>query len=550
MSEQTPVFGIDLGTTYSCIAYVDEFNRPTVVKNDEGANITPSVVQFDGEEIVVGMAAKNSSAACPNSTISMIKREMGKNEFRFDYEGTEYSPEEISSFILRKVVKDAKEYTGHDIKDVVITCPAYFGESERKATEIAGKMAGLNVLSIINEPTAAAICYGIDEQADRTVLVYDLGGGTFDVTIIKIENGNITVVCTDGDHELGGRNWDEALVSYFAAEWCRENNSSEDPLESLETMNEWFLEAEKAKKTLTGKTKTTLQLYHEGEKVKISLTREIFNELTESLLNRTIELTKLAIAEAEKRNVESFDTILLVGGSTRMPQVSERLEQEFGLKPEVCEPDESVAKGAAIYGFKHLIEEKLREKLADEQNKNSEDIDINSTPKEDLEKLGKKLDDEMGWLPGTTVQNATIKIVNVTSRSFGVIVYKNDELCVSNLILVNDPLPANVTQKFYTREDNQIGVDITIVDNFISDKDCDTSDSREIGKAELAIPPNMPKGTPIEITYQLTEQGLLRMHARELTEGNEIQIEIQNEGVVTEKEIEEAIERLKHLVMA
>lgn len=549
MSEQTPVFGIDLGTTYSCIAYVDEFNRPTVAKNDEGMNTTPSVVQFDGEEVIVGMAAKNSSAACPDSTISMIKREMGKNEFRFDYEGTEYSPEEISSFILRKVVKDAKEYTGLDIQDVVITCPAYFGESERKATKIAGEIAGLNVLSIINEPTAAAICYGIDEQTDQTVLVYDLGGGTFDVTIIKIENGNITVVCTDGDHELGGRNWDEALLSHFAVEWQKQNNSSEDPLESIETMNEWFLEAEKAKKTLTGKTKTTLQLYHEGQKVKVSLTREIFNELTESLLNRTIELTKLTIDEAKKRNVESFDKIILVGGSTRMPQVSERLEQEFELKPEVCEPDESVAKGAAIYGFKLLLDHELRKRLAEEENKDIEDVVIEDISEERLEELGAEVDEILKLPEGTTKQKAKTRIINVTSRSFGVIAYdQNDELRVYNLILLNDPLPANVTQKFYTREDNQTSVEIKIVDNLIGDKNCDVSNSREIGKAELAIPPNMPKETPIEVTYQLTDQGLLLMHARELTEGNEVQVEIQNEGVVTEKEIEEAKER--GLVMA
>jgi molecular chaperone DnaK len=547
MSEQTPVFGIDLGTTYSCIAYVDEFNRPTVVPNADGERTTPSVVQFEGKEVIVGMSAKNSSAACPDSTISMIKREMGKNEFRFDYEGVEYSPEEISSFILRKVVKDAKEYTSLDIQDVVITCPAYFGESERKATEIAGKIAGLNVLSIINEPTAAAICYGIDEQTDQTVLVYDLGGGTYDVTIVKIENGNITVVCTDGDHELGGRNWDDALISYFAAEWCRENNSSEDPLESLETMNGWYLEAEKAKKTLTGKTKITLQLYHEGQKVKISLTREIFNELTENLLNRTIELTKLTIDEAKKRNVNNFDKILLVGGSTRMSQVSERLEQEFGIKPEVCEPDESVAKGAAIYGFKLRLEKAVIDELANQKNTDAEEIDINNTPEEDLEKAAETVDITFNLPAGTTKREAERKIINVTSRSFGVIAYKN-ELRVSNLILVNDPLPANVTQKFCTREDNQTSVEITIVDNFISDKDCDVSDSREIGKAELEIPPNMPKGTPIEVTYQLTEQGLLRMHARELTEGNEVQVEIQNEGVLTEKEIEEAKER--ELVMA
>lgn len=205
MTEQNTIFGIDLGTTYSCIAYVDESNRPTVVPNSAGDRTTPSVVQVSGEEVIVGKEAKNSSMLDPEETVDMIKRSMGKDEPR-EIGDKFYTPEEISSFVLRKVVQDAQQYTGKKITDVVITCPAYFGIPERNATQKAGEIAGLNVRSIINEPTAAAISYGMNEESDKVALVYDLGGGTFDVTIIKIEGSKIIVVCTDGDHNLGGRN--------------------------------------------------------------------------------------------------------------------------------------------------------------------------------------------------------------------------------------------------------------------------------------------------------------------------------------------------------
>jgi molecular chaperone DnaK (HSP70) len=549
MSEQNPVFGIDLGTTYSCIAYVDESNRPTVVPNAGGQRTTPSVVQFAEEgEIVVGMAAKDSSALYPDTTISLIKREIGRNTFRFEYEEKTYTPEEISSFILRKLVQDAEQQTGYKISDVVITCPAYFGSPERDATAQAGAIAGLNVLSIINEPTAAAISYGVNEQTDQTVLVYDLGGGTFDVTIIKIESGNIIVVCTDGDHYLGGSNWDETLLNYFATEWCRQNNSNEDPLESSETLNEWSLAAEKYKQTLTGKSKTEFNLAHNGQKARISLTRDTFDQLTENLLSRTIEKTQLVIAEAKKRGITEFDKVLLVGGSTRMPQIASRLEQELGIKPEFSDPDESVAKGAAIYGFKLRLGQEIIARVAEELGKKPEEIDIKDVSQDELKKAKDELAVEWN-LPSSVIDQATTEtITNVTSRSFGVIAYKDNQLRVVNLIICNDPLPAKVTKQFGTQEDNQTTAEIVIVDNLSSDDEYDLPPaSRELGKAELEIPPGLKKGSPIEITYELNEQGRLEMHAKELVGGKEVRIEIETEAGASESEIEEAKARSKNL---
>jgi len=374
--------------------------------------------------------------------------------------------------------------------------------------------------------------------------VNDLGGGTFDVTIIKIENGNIIVVCTDGDHKLGGKDWDNSLLNYFVEEWCRQNNSSEEPLDALETLNDWSLEAEKAKKALTGRTKTEFNLTHDGQKARISLTREKFDELTENLFNQTIELTKLAKDEAAKRNVTKIDKILLVGGSTRMPQVATRLEKEFGIKPEFSDPDESVAKGAATYGFKLRLGEKILEFIADKTGKKVEDIDLINISQDIINEAQEKVAVEFNLLPSTVKEAIEKKIGDVSSRSFGIIAYKNSELRVTNLILKNDPLPAKTTQKFGTYEDNQTTAEITIVDNLSSDEEYDLPPaSRELGKAELTIPPNLPKGTPIEITYELNEQGRLQIHAKELVGGNEIQIEIETEAGASEQEIKEAKSR-------
>ncbi|MGQ9889111.1 MAG: Hsp70 family protein, partial [Aggregatilineales bacterium] len=362
MPDQQPaaIFGIDLGTTYSVIAYIDQYNRPTVIPNAAGDRTTPSVVQFAGAERIVGKEAKNNVALYPDSTVQMIKRYMGSSSYTFIYEGVTYTPEEISSYILRKLVQDAEQYTGLTISDVVITCPAYFGIPEREATARAGAIAGLNVRSIINEPTAAAIAYGVNEQGDQVVLVYDLGGGTFDVTLIEIKDGNITVVATDGDHFLGGRNWDEAIVTYLASEWQRETGSPDDPTDSLETLEDLLLKAEVAKQTLTTRAQTDVRVVHNGLTARVTLTRDKFDELTQHLLDRTIELTRQALAEAAKRGYTRFDQLLLVGGATRMPQVAARLLREFNVEPRIYEPDEAVAKGAAIYGQKLGLDEEIK----------------------------------------------------------------------------------------------------------------------------------------------------------------------------------------------
>jgi molecular chaperone DnaK (HSP70) len=517
----------------------------------EGDRTTPSVVQFNGDERIVGKEAKNSSMLEPDHTISMVKRHMGKGTFAFEYDGNNITAEEVSAYILKKVVKDAEQNTNLNITDVVITCPAYFGIPEREATKKAGEIAGLNVRSIINEPTAAAIAYGVNEESDQTILVYDLGGGTFDITMIQIKGGNITVICTDGDHELGGRNWDEAIVTYLAGQWQEQTGSSDDPLDSPETQQELYVKAEQAKQTLTAKEKTEISVMHEGQRARVTLTRETFDQLTASLLENTITKTHAVIAEAKKLDIQGFDQLLMVGGSTKMPQVARRLKEEFDIEPKFSDPDESVAKGAAIYGQKLMLDQEIVIKIAEEMGRAPEDVKLDEVKQEILEKAQEKVAQDFGLQLGAVKKATKPKIINVVSQSFGLKAYDGDEERIFNLIVKNDRVPASVTQSFGTREANQTSVELVIYENGSSDKQYDIDKSREIGNAEITgLPSGLPQGSPIEVTFKLNDQGILDMYARELSSGRYAKVTIQTEGGISQQELEEAKERSKGLVIS
>lgn len=551
MSEQNTIFGIDLGTTYSCIAYVDEYGRPSVVPNVDSDRTTPSVVLFTGDERIVGKHAKQSSKLEPDNVVDMVKRFMGKSsEFAFIYNEKNYTPEEISSYIIKKLVQDAEQNSGKKITDVVVTCPAYFGELERASTKAAGEIAGLNVRAILNEPTAAAIFYGINQEEDQTILVYDLGGGTFDITVIQIKGNNIQVVCTDGDHNLGGRNWDEEVVAYLGEQWQQQNSSDDDPLEDPESLQELYGLAEEAKKTLTTRQTRNISFTHDMKRLRHSLTRQKFDELTQHLLDTTIEKMKLAIAEAEKKGVTKFDKILMVGGSTRMPQVARRIKEEFRLETQFCDPDEAVAKGAAVYAHHLMLGEELVKVIAQKQGVSEKDVDTSKVDTDTLNDAQEEVAEIYG-LPSKVVATATTaKIVNVTSRSFGVIsLDQSQEKVVSNLIFKNDSIPAKKVGNFCTSKDNQENVLIEIVDNFSSDQIYEVEGSHKLGEATLSIPSGLPAGAPIEITYEINEQGLLHMYAKELTEGRDVQITIEIQDGISQKELEEAKERSQDLVM-
>ncbi|MGD6831901.1 Hsp70 family protein [Sutcliffiella halmapala] len=550
------VFGIDLGTTYSCISYVDENNKAVIVPNAEGERITPSVVYFEegGDNIIVGEAAKEISKMYPENVVSFVKRSMGDPNFVFPYEGKDYRSEEISARILTKLVNDAQEALGEKIEDVVITCPAYFGINEREATKRAGEIAKLNVLQIINEPTAAAIAYGFannsGEQAERTVLVYDLGGGTFDITMIKIAPSKIEVVVTGGDHNLGGKDWDDAIINYLVQQYQEQTGSDEDILLDPETFQDLQLAAEKAKKTLTTRNDTGISFTHGTDRIKVKITKEKFEELTAHLTERTISLTNLMLDEAKKKDVDTFDDILLVGGSTRMPQISEAITKEFGKLPVTFDPDEAVSKGAALFGHQSIIKEeiiRIYNGIVNEDGGAAEALTAGSdTSMADQEKLIEASEEvaKRFHLGGSVRESLNTTIIDVSSKSFGIIAFNEDDVeMVINIIFKNDQVPTEVTQTFLTRVDNQENVEIVIKENEVSDEQIEVDAATEIGTATLDMPYGLPKGAEIDVTFKLNKEGRLEVLAVEKAENRQVTTAIETKSVISGKELEEAIER-------
>jgi molecular chaperone DnaK len=550
MTNAEMVFGIDLGTTYSCIAYVDEYGKAVVIPNVEGDRTTPSVVQFEGTNRVVGKEAKNNAVLYPHQVVEMVKRQMGTSDWVFTDEGTDYRPEEISSYILRKLANDAELHLGRPVQEVVITCPAYFGIAQREATARAGQIAGLTVREVINEPTAAAIMYGLQNDQDQTVLVFDLGGGTFDITVIEIKGGIITVVATGGDHYLGGRNWDEAVVQYLAQEWMNETGSSDDPLESLDTQQDLWNKAEGAKRALSARQETTIPVMHAGERVGVKLTREKFDELTAGLLARTLTYTKATIDEAAKRGFTRYSQFLLVGGSTKMPQVVELLQKEFPNIPQRSfDPDEAVAKGAAVYGQKLMLDEKIQIKIAEMTGQDVEDVDPAQVSQRVVERAQQEVAQEAGLRTSVVEKFNAISITNVASHCFGIIALnKAEREIIANMIMVNDPLPFTKTDTFYTLRANQQLVDIQVIENSVSEHEvADISTGEEIGNATLNLPPGLPLHAPIEVTFELNQEGRLHVTARELSSNKVVNVTVQIKQGIPEEELAAAKARALRL---
>lgn len=552
------IFGIDLGTTYSSISYVDEFGKAVIIPNSENERVTPSVVFFDEANIVVGEVAKESAKLYPNEVVAFIKRSMGEPNFIFEFGGQRYRPEEISAYILKKLVQDAKDYMDEEITDVVITCPAYFGINEREATRKAGEIAGLNVRQIINEPTAAAIAYGsLDTSQKKTVLVYDLGGGTFDVTMIYISKESVEVICTGGDHNLGGKDWDDRIVSYLVEKFQEETGIADDILDDPDTWQDLQLSAEKAKKSLSQRGKTPIAITHGGQRIKLMLEREKLEELTEDLLYRTIDFTREMLDAAKAKGFDSFDEFILVGGATRMPQVVERISSEFNMTPKVFDPDEAVAKGAAIYGWKLALNDDLIRRISEKTNKIierpenlSEMIDKEEISTEDFKEAARELADESGYtLP--SVENAMLQVKNVTSKSFGVVAHNpNNEEIVFNLVLRNTAVPVRVKKKFYTAGDSQKTVLIRIMESETGNVEIPVDNAIEIKKAVLNLPPNLPEDSPIEITYELNAEGQLHITAEETSNSQKVDVAVDTASVISGDEFEQAkIRTQKHMVL-
>jgi len=567
--ENKRIFGIDLGTTYSSIAFVNDYGKSTVIPSAEGEYTVPSVVFFDDDHILVGSVAKESAKLYPDQVVSFIKRSMGEPDFIYSYKNINCRAEEISSYILRKIVKDAEEHINEKITDVVITCPAYFGINEREATKRAGEIAGLTVRHVINEPTAAAIAYGASEtKKEKLVLVYDLGGGTFDITLIHIASESIRVVCTGGDHNLGGKDWDDRIVSFVAQKFLEESRIEEDILEDPDTWQDLQSSAERAKKILSQRTWTPIVITHGGERVKIKFEREQFYKLTQDLLERTISLTMQMLDNSKKKGYEKFDEIVLVGGSTRMPQVAERINEEFGVEPRMFDPDEAIAKGAAIFGWKLLLNDKIINRIAEKTEKSVEDVCLEveavkdgaanpesgmtigmSVVADEIEEAAREVAEETGHtLPA--VKSSIVKIEDVASKSFGVVAHnKKGEEGVFNVIKRNTAVPENAKKIFYTAEADQREVLINIMECETDEEWVNADSAINIGSTELSLPPGLPAKAPVALTFSLNREGRLDISAVENTGGRSVDVTIKTTSVISEQDLAEAKARSQNLVV-
>jgi len=558
------VLGIDLGTTYSCVSYVNEYGKPEVLANSSDQRTTPSVVWFDGTRVVVGDEAKKMAVIEPTEVASFVKRYMGDDSYAFDCKQGRMRPEEVSGYVLKKLVKDASERLGQDVRDVVITCPAYFFIKEREATRRAGELAGLNVVEILNEPTAAAIAYGFKNTGDATknILVYDLGGGTFDVTMIQIQKEKIEVICTGGDHRLGGKDWDDALVALLVQKFRDATGNYDDLLGQTETTQELLLLAETAKKQLSQTAEAVAKFTYAGETHRLIVTRDEFEAATENLLERTIGFTKSMLADARAKGVYNYDEMLLVGGSSKMPQVAHRLKAEFGVEPKSYDPDEAVAKGAAIVGKNAVIRAALEEKVRDKTNNDDFSLETEGsrTASDDfaLDAAKRDLQDEGYSLDAIT--RAMTPPTNVASRSFGTLSIPygatDGKNRLFNLIFRNQKIPATAVFPCETVVDNQTGVNFEVMENHEGEPTTEAEAMRgydpalgvSLWKGTLDLPDkNMKKGAELTVVFKMDNEGLLDVTCTDVKSGQSIQTVIKTQTVLSREEDDEIRRRQKTL---
>jgi molecular chaperone DnaK len=520
MSKRKAV-GIDLGTTFSAIAHIDDYGKPQIIPNAESERITPSVILFDGGEAIVGTLAKQNSVAEPEKIVDFVKREMGKSkkEFSRDFQGKQFSAEELSALILRKLKQDAERYLGLPVTDAVITVPAYFNDAERTATVTAGQLAGLNVLRIINEPTAAALAFGVDRRDEnQTVFVFDLGGGTFDVTIMEIRDGNIIVKATNGDHRLGGKDWDDVIVNALAEEFDRVHG--ENPLMDLQSYQELQNRAIAAKVQLSSRPRTTVVHSFNGKSIKLEWTREDFEAQTKHLVEKCKTICEIVMNEA-RMNWAAVDNVLLVGGMTRMPMIRSMIQQISGRSAiDNVNPDEVVALGAAIQSVLALMEEEDAKKSSAPAGSAPVESSVADTTREQFSGREGKL----------------IQITNITSHTLGVVLYDNvkQEDYVFPMIKKATRVPVNIDNTFGTAHANMNNVTVRIVEG----ESTLPEECSPLGIAQIDLPPYLPAGSPVSVSYRYNSNQILEVVVEAY--GNKKQIMIKRNTGLSEGEIEQA----------
>ena len=515
---QRKAIGIDLGTTFSAVAHVDQYGKPQIIPNSENERITPSVILFEGSNAVVGSVARNSAVAEPDKIVEFVKREMGKpkEHFHREFNGKKYSAEELSAVILMKLKKDAQKYLKEPVTDVVITVPAYFNDAERTATITAGQLAGLNVLQIINEPTAAALAYGLDKlDQTHTVFVFDLGGGTFDVTIMRIEGHKLNIIATNGDHRLGGKDWDDIIVNFVAEEFDRVHG--ENPLLDLQSYQDLQTRAVAAKIQLSNRPHATIVHQHHGKSVKVDLTREEFENRSRHLVEKCKVICEMTLQDA-KLKWSDISKILPVGGMTRMPIVQQMVSQ-LSNAPVVSEvnPDEAVAVGAAIQATLSM--------LTEEQNS------------------GQKLLGDHTRQQFSSREGGLIQVNDITSHTLGVVLWdeKNLEEYVFPMIRKRTPIPATARNSFGTANANMARAVVKIVEGESSLP----GECTPLGICDVTLPPFLPKGSPVHLSYQYNTNQVLEVVVEAAGQRSEVSVE-RNTGVAS-NEIPAAADNLGEL---
>ncbi len=491
--------GIDLGTTFSVIAHLDAAGRPVTIMNAEGDAITPSVLFFDGDLVIVGKEAVKAAIHEPQHSVAFMKREMGSSIFSRLVNGKKVPPEVLQSYVLKKLKADAELKLG-EIKPAVITVPAFFDDPRRKGTFDAGKIAGLDVLNVINEPTAAAIAFGVQEgflnekgESKRTerVLVYDLGGGTFDVTLMEIDGKSYRALATDGDVYLGGTDWDHRIVD-FAAEAFMKKHGGKDPRKDPSALTRWLHEAEDVKRALSARESTNYTCDFNDKKLRVPISRAQFEELTADLLERTRFTTSSLISEAGF-GWDKITRLLLVGGSTRMPMVQQMLKEETGRTPDrSLSADEAVAHGAAIYA-------------------------------------GLLMATGQGKPPTVTVRN-------VNSHTLGVlgIEKQTGRPCNQIVIQKNTPLPVTKVSRFQTAKTGQRSV----VANIIEGGDSSGGNATQIGKCVIQdLPANLPAGTPVDVAFTYSDDGRLTVKAKLPNQGKMAVLVVERASGLSEQQV-------------
>ncbi len=523
-------YGIDLGTTYSCISYVDKTGRPVVLKSANGEDTTPSVVYFESpDNVVVGRQAKDSTVLFPDLVAELVKRQMGQ-DVHYTFHGQDHTPESISALILRELARAAREQTGETVEDVVITVPAYFGVLEREATRKAWQIAGLNVLDVLAEPVAAALDYQAltDSSGVRHIFVYDLGGGTFDTTVIRLDDHDIQVVCTDGDHHLGGADWDNKIIEFLLGGFTDQNPGLDpDPGGDEQFMQELATAAEQLKKALSTAMTRRYNARFAGAVAQLEITREQLESLTSELLERTMEITERTIGIAKQKGVNGFDDVLLVGGMSLMPTITQTLKERFGLQARQQDPHLAVAKGAALFALMQKV--KVSMLVEGESSGNQQ--------------AAQEVADQLGMSVQQVADMAAKRVETVVPRAFGIkVVDSRDPVFKTNpdqareyiahLLTANTPLPVDTgPETFHTIYDNQRQVKLEVWEQAGSVASEELEHNAHIGQGLLNDLPPRPAGAPFEVIFHMTETGLLKVHGREADSGREVRFEIQIGGL-------------------